>query len=269
METNRAIPAGYMTVGEVAKKMNTTIRTLQYYDKKGLLSPSAESEGGRRLYTDKDVVQLHQILSLKYLGFSLADIKHRLIALDTPAEVAKALSEHATSIREKVEALSESLEAIETLNVEVLQMQSVDFKKYADIIASLQRKNEHYWMIKHFDGKFLDHVRHRFGALGDDLGIMDTHIRLLKEAIRLQAEDVPPGSEAGQAFAREFWEMILTFTGGDMSLLPKMMEIRQNLDAWDCAWSETFKQAENYIGLTLDTYFTNLGYNPFEEDEQQ
>ena len=64
MTKYRAIPQGFMTVGEVAKKMGVTVRTLQYYDKEGLLSPSAESEGGRRLYTDKDLVMLHQIISL-------------------------------------------------------------------------------------------------------------------------------------------------------------------------------------------------------------
>ena len=75
----------YMTVGEAAKKMGVSVRTLQYYDKLGLLAPSAQSEGGRRLYAQRDLVRLHQILSLKSLGFSLEDIKERLPALDTPA----------------------------------------------------------------------------------------------------------------------------------------------------------------------------------------
>ena len=138
MAKYRAIPDGYMTVGEVAKKMGTTVRTLQYYDKEGLLSPSAESEGGRRLYTDKDLVTLHQILSLKSLGFSLDDIKSRLISLETPTDVATALTEQADSIREKIEQLTDSLTAIEQLKAEVLQMQTVNFKKYADIIVNLQ-----------------------------------------------------------------------------------------------------------------------------------
>ena len=51
MDKHKAIPQGYMTVGEVAKKMDVTVRTLQHYDREGLLSPSAMSEGGRRLYT--------------------------------------------------------------------------------------------------------------------------------------------------------------------------------------------------------------------------
>ncbi|MEG0368267.1 MAG: MerR family transcriptional regulator, partial [Coprobacillus sp.] len=72
----------FLTIGEVAKKMNTTVRTLQYYDQEGILKPSQLSDGGRRLYTSKDIVQLHQILTLKYLGFSLEDIKNKIYKLD-------------------------------------------------------------------------------------------------------------------------------------------------------------------------------------------
>lgn len=49
-----------MIVGEITKKMDVTVGTLQYYDKEGLLSPSAESGGGRRLYTDKDLFTLRR-----------------------------------------------------------------------------------------------------------------------------------------------------------------------------------------------------------------
>ena len=89
-----------MTVGEIAKKMDVTVRTLQHYDREGLLSPTVMSEGGRRLYTDKDIVKLHQILSLKHLGFSLNDIKNRLIPLDAPAEIADVLAEQAAAVRQ-------------------------------------------------------------------------------------------------------------------------------------------------------------------------
>ena len=64
-----------MTVGELAKKMGITIRTLQYYDKEGLLSPSAEvREVG--LYTDKgySATPSDSIIKIS-LGFSLKDIK--------------------------------------------------------------------------------------------------------------------------------------------------------------------------------------------------
>lgn len=46
MDKHKAIPQGYMTVGEIAKKMDVTVRTLQHYDREGLLSPTVMSEGG-------------------------------------------------------------------------------------------------------------------------------------------------------------------------------------------------------------------------------
>ena len=102
-----------MSVGELAQKMGTTVRTLQYYDKENLLKPAALSEGGRRLYTYKDMVKLHQIMSLKYLGFSLEDIKNRLMHLDTPEEVLSILGEQAQILRENITKLNEALSAIE------------------------------------------------------------------------------------------------------------------------------------------------------------
>jgi DNA-binding transcriptional MerR regulator len=152
----RAIPEGYMRVGELAKKVGVTVRALQFYDKEGLLSPSAESEGGFRLYDDKDMAKLIQILMMKQLGFTLAEIKKRLTSLDTTSDVIGVLTDHASGIRGTLKALSESLDEIEALAAEIAQMQSVDFKKFAAILMSLQRKNEHYWIIKHFDDDMFD-----------------------------------------------------------------------------------------------------------------
>ena len=261
----RAIPDGYMTVGEVAKKMGTTVRTLQYYDKEGLLSPSAESEGGRRLYTDKDLVTLHQILSLKSLGFSLDDIKSRLISLETPTDVATALTEQANSIREKIEQLTDSLTAIEQLKAEVLQMQTVNFKAYADIIVNLQMKNGSYYLIKRFDDDTLDHIRNQFDR-ESGLDFMDRFNRLSDEIVQFQKENVPPESEKCQRVVKEYWGLIMEFTNGDMSMLPKLMEIG-NIDTATNAWEERQKIVNDYLELALQVYFSKLGVNPFEEVE--
>lgn len=266
MSESKAIPQGYMTVGEVAKKMNVTVRTLQYYDRKGLLSPSAESEGGRRLYTDKDVIILHQILSMKYLGFSLNDIKNRLTSLDTPADVANVLIEQSVIIREKIKTLSETLTAIEVLKEEVLRMQSVDFKKYADIIINLQMKNEMYWMIKHFDDDILTHCRNHFNK---DSGskMMEKFTNLLDKAIQFQKSGVLPESEKGQAFAKEYWDMIMKFTGGDFSILSKLLELPQQMENEKLnEWQEKQVSAYSFIESALDAYFTMLNYNPLEEN---
>ena len=263
MAKYRAIPQGFMTVGEVAKKMGVTVRTLQYYDKKGLLSPSAESEGGRRLYTDKDLIRLHQIISLKSLGFSLDDIKERLISLETPADVANALTEQADDIRQKIEQLQASLSAIEQLKAEVLQMQTVNFKKYADIIVNLQMKNDSYYLIKRFDDDTLDHIRSQFDK-ESGLDFMDRFNRLSDEIVQLQKENVPPESEKCQQIVKEYWGLIMEFTNGDMSMLPKLMEVG-NIDTATNAWEERQKIVNDYLEPALQVYFSGLGINPFEE----
>ena len=261
MAKYRAIPQGFMTVGEVAKKMGVTVRTLQYYDKEGLLSPSAESEGGRRLYTDKDLITLHQIISLKSLGFSLDDIKERLISLETPADVANALTEQADDIRQKIEQLQASLSAIEQLKAEVLQMQTVNFKKYADIIVNLQMKNDSYYLIKRFDDDTLDHIRSQFDK-ESGLDFMDRFNRLSDEIVQLQKENVPPESEKCQQVVKEYWGLIMEFTNGDMSILPKLMEVG-NIDTATNAWEERQKIVNDYLEPALQVYFSRLGTNPF------
>lgn len=263
MNKHKAIPDGYMTVGEVAKKMDVTVRTLQHYDRKGLLSPSAVSEAGRRLYTDKDIVKLHQILSLKHLGFSLNDIKNRLIPLDSPAEIAAVLMEQAAAVKQKIESLSESLNELEVLREEVLQIQTVDFKKYADIIVNLQIKNDFYWLIKHFDDQILDHIRSRFDK-DSGMAFMNTFIQLQDEAIKLQNAGVPADSDEGQIFAKAYWDMITDFTGGDMSMLPKLIELGQFQNT-DHEWKEKQETANRYVEQVLNFYFSHLGVDPFQE----
>lgn len=264
VDRHRAIPQGYMTAGAAAKKMGVTVRTLQHYDREGLLPPSAISEGGRRLYTDKDIIRLHQILSLKHLGFSLDDIRDRLIPLDTPADVAQVLSEQAAAVREKIADLTGSLSRIEALKAEVLEMQSVDFKKYADIIVNLEMKNSFYWLIKHFDSETLDHIRSRFDK-ESGVAFMRRFQRLQDEAIQLQADGIPAGGQRGQQFAKEYWALIMEFTGGDTGMLPKLMQMGQG-DQFGQEWTQKQAKANAFIEPALVAYFANEGIDPFQEE---
>lgn len=262
MEKYRAIPQGYMTVGQLAKKMDTTVRTLQYYDKEGVLSPTSVSEGGRRLYTDKDMVKLHQILSMKSLGFSLDEIKEQLISLDTPTDVVNALSKQAEAIKKQIHRLSETLSDIENLQKEVLQIKKVDFKKYADIIVNLKMKNEKYWLVKHFDEKILEHCRSHFNS-ESAMQMMLTTQQLNNMAFELSQKGVRPESKEGQIFAKQFWSMIIDFTGGDMSLLPQLMAL-DSVETQTEAEKISQNSVNSFIEAALDVYLTNLEINPFE-----
>lgn len=263
MNKKRTTTENFMTVGELAKKMGTTVRTLQYYDQEGLLSPTAESEGGRRLYTHKDMIKLHQILSLKSLDFSLDDIKNKLIPLDTPQEVATVLSEQSLAIQQKIKQLSEALTAIETLKNEVLQMQVVDFKKYADIIVNLQMNNEYYWLIKHFDDTTLDHIRTRFDE-ESGMDFMKRFNQLNDQAIKLKEKKVAPKDRQAQELAQEFWNMVMEFTNGDMSMLPSLMKFDDLIDN-NTEWVEKQKLVNEYIQPALEIYFQNAGIHAFDE----
>jgi len=63
---------------EFAKRAGVTIRALHHYDRLGLLKPSGHTAAGYRLYTDRDLVRLEQIVALKFIGFSLSQIRELL-----------------------------------------------------------------------------------------------------------------------------------------------------------------------------------------------
>lgn len=63
------------TIKEVSELTGLSIRTLRYYDEIGLLKPTAYTEGGYRLYDDKTVEKLQEIMFLKELELPLTDIK--------------------------------------------------------------------------------------------------------------------------------------------------------------------------------------------------
>lgn len=64
-----------MTVNEVSRLTGVSIRTLQYYDKMGLLKPTEHTAAGYRLYDNRALEKLQQILLFRELEFSLKDIK--------------------------------------------------------------------------------------------------------------------------------------------------------------------------------------------------
>jgi len=261
MKKYRAIPQGYMLVGEIAKKTNVPISTLHYYDKTGLLSPTSESEGGRRLYTHKDIVRLTQIQSMKHLGFSLDDIKTYLPTINTAEEMSNALIEQAKQIHEKINSLKDSLDAVEKLNMEVLQMKTTDWEKCADIITLLQAKSDSYGAMKHLDNHVIDHIRSRFDKKSGEQ-ILNTLKSLCKRVTELKKNKLLPESEQVQAFAKDWWDMVMDFTGGDMSFLPELSKLADNLSENDD--KEAFEIDINFIDNAMRAYFTNLGYNPFD-----
>ena len=80
------------TTGEMAKACGVTVRTVQYYDTRGILTPSALSEGGRRLYDDGDLQKLKVICFLREIGLSI-DVIGQLFKEEHPENVIEVLLE--------------------------------------------------------------------------------------------------------------------------------------------------------------------------------
>ncbi|MBV6621897.1 MAG: MerR family transcriptional regulator [Rivularia sp. (in: Bacteria)] len=100
-----------MKIGELAKQTGLSIRTLHYYDEIGLLCPSDRNDIGHRLYSDRDIIRLQQILSLRQLGFALKEIRE---CLENPDfSLSQVINLHRDRIREQI-ALSHTL--LERLN---------------------------------------------------------------------------------------------------------------------------------------------------------
>jgi DNA-binding transcriptional MerR regulator len=91
---------GY-TVGDLAKLAHISVRALHHYDEIGLLAPSGRSQAGYRLYTDRDLERLQQVLFFRELGFALEDI--RRILSDPGFDRKKALVAQRALLVEKAE----------------------------------------------------------------------------------------------------------------------------------------------------------------------
>ncbi|PAX83231.1 MerR family transcriptional regulator [Streptomyces albidoflavus] len=71
-----------MQIGEVAARTELSLRTIRHYEETGLVTPSARSQGGFRLYTETDVSRLMVIRRMKPLGFTLDQMRGLLEATD-------------------------------------------------------------------------------------------------------------------------------------------------------------------------------------------
>ena len=101
---------GSRTVGEVAAMAGVTVRTLHHYDRIGLLSPSARSSAGYRLYAPDDLDRLHQVLLYRELGFSLEDVAD-LLADDADPEAH--LRRQHRLLRDRLERTQQMVAAVE------------------------------------------------------------------------------------------------------------------------------------------------------------
>jgi len=99
------------TVRQLAKMAGVSVRTLHHYDQIGLLEPSSRTEAGYRLYMEKDLLRLQQVLFYRELDFPLDAIR---TILDLPGfNQIEALRDHRRMLSERAERLARLLRTVD------------------------------------------------------------------------------------------------------------------------------------------------------------
>ncbi|MGG4451803.1 MerR family transcriptional regulator [Brevibacillus porteri] len=149
-------------VGELAKMAGITIRTLRFYDQIGLFSPSGYSQSGYRLYTEKDISRLQQILSLKELGLSLEQIK--AVMAGDQLSLSDIVTIQIDSLKESIRMQQKLLHELENVSSRMQRNEPFTVEHFMNIIRTMRMKHEIFFaerkssMDRHLDrlGEYLD-----------------------------------------------------------------------------------------------------------------
>ncbi len=125
---------GYYSSGQFARMAGVSVRTIRFYDKQNILKPSYVNPSGARFYTDSDLARLQQILLLKYLGFSLDDIKEMTIE-DTDYHFLKnSLNLQKKLVQDRIEQMQLVESAIEDTVHAIEAEHQIDWSHMLDLI---------------------------------------------------------------------------------------------------------------------------------------
>ena len=139
------------TTGEMAKLCGVTVRTVQYYDTRGILTPSALSEGGRRLYDDGDLRKLKVICFLREIGLSIDTIGQLLREEDPGSVIELLLAQQEKELKEQRGELDDKLLKIAELKKAVAANRHFTVESIGDMAITMTNQKKlrrlYLWMI--------------------------------------------------------------------------------------------------------------------------
>ncbi len=130
------------TTGELAKLCGVSVRTVQYYDSRGILIPSALSEGGRRLYSEEDCQRMKIICYLRELGLSIDTIGKLLHEKHPEASIELLLEEQEQILSAELAERQSQLRRLRTLRAQVRSVDHFTVDSIGDIVHLMQNKKK-------------------------------------------------------------------------------------------------------------------------------
>jgi len=186
-----------MTVHEVSELTGVSVRTLQYYDKIGLLRPAARTAAGYRLYDEQDLSRLQQILLFRELEFSLKDIKR---IVDSPNyDQARALQQQIELLelkRDHINDLISMAQRLKTGRTNTMSFKEFDTSKMDEYAARAKASWGKTPAWKEYEQKSAGRTEKDQQALGNDM------MSLFVPFGRMAADGTDPASEEAIAQAR-------------------------------------------------------------------
>ena len=130
------------TTGEIAKLCGVSVRTVQYYDDRGILIPSELSEGGRRLYSEDDLKRMHIICFLREAGLPINSISALFSEKDPKNIITVLLEQQVRSVREELSEAQRKLDLLEGIGRELKDMDNFSVESIGDIARIMKQKNK-------------------------------------------------------------------------------------------------------------------------------
>jgi DNA-binding transcriptional MerR regulator len=264
--------------GQFAQKASVSVRTLRFYDKVGLLSPSQYTEAGYRLYTDADFLRLQQILALKFLGFSLEEIKCCLQV--GPTALQESLALQMAMMREKREQLDTIIQAIDETE-KLLQVNKDDWEPIVRVIQVIQMTQSNDWRNKYFtdeqlkkmqelsEKSYTEEQKQKLAEWGKDWSEEDQRVAsqkwstTLAELQRLLATGADPASPEAQDFIGRWLALIGEFTHGDPGVtegLKKWYGSLKEMPASEAPFAYPYsKEGEAFLGKAIEVHNERQG----------
>ena len=222
-----------MTVHEVSRLAGVSIRTLQYYDRIGLLHPAGYTDAGYRLYDDTDLERLQHILLFRELEFPLKDIKAIINSPDF--DRSKALEQQIELLKLKKEHIENLMNF--ALGIKMLGVKQMDFKAFdrSKLDEYSRRAKELYGNMPEYK-EMQEKTKNRTEE--DDRILADRFMLFFKEAGEIK--DTDPASPEAQDIVKRIQEYITenlyTCSNKILSGLGKMYsgdgEFTKNIDEY-------------------------------------
>ena len=130
------------TTGELAKLCGVSVRTVQYYDSRGILAPSELSEGGRRLYNEDELARMRTICFLRELGLSINSIGELLAEPEPRRVIELLLAQQAQALRGEIADRQEKLNRVEQLAKDLQGVEHLPVESIGDMAHNMERKKK-------------------------------------------------------------------------------------------------------------------------------